>query len=174
MVRHHLLLSAAGLLVLAGCGNVPVESGKVEPLTTEERRDASAGKIFGDDFLTFAPGRDRGGSGGGGAGIGVNGFLWRASLDALSFMPLASADPFGGVIITDWYSPPESPLERFKITLFILGTELRSDGIRASVFKQIRADDGTWTDAAVEDGTAIQLEDAILTGARQRRIASAQ
>ncbi len=174
MRSQHIILSAVGLLVLAACGNVPFESGKVEPLTTEERRDAAGGKIFGNDFLTFTPGRDRGGSSGGGAGIGVNGFLWRASLDALSFMPLASADPFGGVIITDWYSPPESPLERFKITLFILGTELRSDGIRASVFKQVRADDGTWTDAAVEDGTAVQLEDAILTGARQRRIASAQ
>ena len=175
MRSHHLILSAVGLLVLASCGDVPFESGKVEPLTTEERRNRSGGKIFGDDFLTFAPGRDKGGNtGGSGAGIGVNSFLWRASLDALSFMPLASADPFGGVIISDWYSPPETPFERFKITLFILGTELRSDGIRASVFKQVRADDGSWSDAAVEEGTAVRLEDAILTGARQRRIASAQ
>jgi hypothetical protein len=43
---------------------------------------------------------------GGGAGLSVNAYLWRAALDTLSFMPLASADPFGGTIITDWYSPP--------------------------------------------------------------------
>ena len=138
MRTQHIIVSTIVLLILAACANVPIESGKVEPVTTEERRDRSGGKLFGEDFLTFSPGRSRGGEGGGGSGIGVNGFLWRASLDAVSFMPLASADPFGGVIISDWYSPPESPDERFKITVFILGTELRSDGIRASVFKQIR------------------------------------
>src|SRR5262249_10226610 len=65
---------------------------------------------------------------GGGGGIGVNSFLWRASLDTVAFMPLASADPFGGVIITDWYTPPQSPNERFKINVFILGRTLRADG----------------------------------------------
>ncbi len=172
---QHIIASTIVLLILAACANVPIESGKVEPITTEERRNRSGGKLFGEEFLTFSPGRDRGAEsgGGGGSGIGVNGFLWRASLDAVSFMPLASADPFGGVIISDWYSPPESPDERFKITVFILGTELRSDGIRASVFKQVRGGDGGWNDASVDEGTAIRLEDAILTGARQRRIASA-
>lgn len=173
MLIQRLIFLVASLLLLASCANVAVEPVRDEPLTPEETRDRSGGKIFGEDFLTFAPGRSPRGEGGGGTGIGVNGFLWRASLDALSFMPLASADPFGGVIISDWYSPPESPNERFKITVFILGTELRSDGIRASVFKQVRGGDG-WNDAVVDDGTAVRLEDAILTGARQRRIASAQ
>ncbi|MFH1805692.1 MAG: DUF3576 domain-containing protein [Pseudomonadota bacterium] len=110
---------------------------------------------------------------GGGSGIGVNSFLWRASLDTLSFMPLSSADPFGGVIITDWYSPAETPNERFKITTYILGTALRSDGVRVSVFRQVRAGSDQWADAVVEPGTATAMEDSILTRARQLRIDTA-
>ena len=121
--------------------------------------------IGGDDEV--APGT-------GGGGIGVNSYLWRASLDTISFMPLASADPFGGVIITDWYSPPQSQNERFKINLFILGRDLRADGLRASVFRQERINEGEWVDATVGNQTPIDLENAILTRARQLRIASLQ
>ena len=109
-----------------------------------------------------------------GGGIGVNSYLWRASLDSISFMPLSSADPFGGVIITDWYSPPESPNERFKLNIYILGRQLRADGVKAAVFRQRREDNGDWMDAAVEPKTAIELENAILTRARQMRINTAQ
>jgi hypothetical protein len=92
----------------------------------------------------------------------------------MSFMPLVSADPFGGVIITDWYAPPESPGERFKITVYILGRDLRADGIRTSVFRQLRDESGNWIDATVEKRTQIELEDAILTRARQLRVAGLQ
>jgi hypothetical protein len=110
----------------------------------------------------------------GGGGIGVNSFLWRASLDSISFMPVASADPFGGVIITDWYSPPETPDERFKLNIYILGRQLRADGIKAAVFRQRRDPGGAWIDAAVEPKTSTELENAILTRARQMRIDTAQ
>jgi hypothetical protein len=106
----------------------------------------------------------------GGGGIGVNSFLWRASLDTVAFMPLVSADPFGGVIITDWYSPPSSPNERFKVNVFILGRTLRADGVRAAVFRQQMASAG-WVDAPVAATTATDLENAILVRARQLRIA---
>ena len=109
----------------------------------------------------------------GGSGIGVNSYLWRASLDTISFMPLASADPFGGVIITDWYTPAEAPEERLKVNIVILGRQLRADGVRASVFRQQRDGTGAWVDAAVAPETATELENAILTRARQLRIASA-
>jgi hypothetical protein len=99
--------------------------------------------------------------------------LWRASLDTISFMPLASADPFGGVIITDWYSPPDSPNERFKVNLYILSRELRADGIRASVFHQRRGTNGQWTDAPIDKATDTDLENAILTRARQIRLSTA-
>ncbi len=141
--------------------------------THEERNKTNYGKLFGDDALSFNFGADRESDNGQAAGIGVNGFLWRASLDTMSFLPLASADPFGGVIISDWYAPPESPDERFKITVYILGTQLRSDGIRAAVFRQEKQQDD-WLDAAVTQDTSVQLENAILTRARQLRVAALQ
>lgn len=113
-------------------------------------------------------------SGGGGApGVGVNSFLWHASLDTVSFMPLASADPFGGVIITDWFSPPQTPDERFKVNIFILNRELRADGVRCSVFRQTRDSKGTWVDAPVDKNTGTDLENAILARARQIRLSTA-
>ena len=108
---------------------------------------------------------------GGGHGVGVNAYLWRASLDTINFMPLVSADPFGGVIITDWYTPPETPNERLKVQVNILDRELRADGVRVSVFRQQINQGGGWVDAQVEPRTAIDIENAILTRARQLRIA---
>ena len=106
------------------------------------------------------------------ASIGVNGYLWRASLDTLAFMPLASADPYGGVILTDWYSNPDKPDERFKCTVYILDTRLRADGLNVTVFKQLRDASGAWVDAAAADQTATDIENAILTRARQLRLSN--
>ena len=103
--------------------------------------------------------------------LGVNSYLWHASLDTLAFMPLASADPFGGVIITDWYSAPEDTNERMKVTIYILDRRLRADGIKIAVFRQTHSADG-WVDAQVNPDTSIKLEDAILTRARELRLAS--
>lgn len=112
----------------------------------------------------------------GGAGapaqLGVNGYLWRATLDTLSFMPLASADPYGGVVITDWYVNPEKPDERFKATAYILDTRLRADGLNVTVFKQIGDGAGGWTDAPTTAQTETDIENAILTRARQLRLAN--
>ena len=114
-------------------------------------------------------------SGGGGTpeveGIGVNGYLWRASLDTINFMPLAEVDPFGGVIITDWYANPQMTTERFKLTVYILDTRLRADALAVSVFRQVREADGGWIDAETSEQTAYDIENAILTRARQLRIA---
>lgn len=106
-----------------------------------------------------------------GSGLGVNSFLWRASLDTLAFMPIASADPFGGVILTDWYTPPNAANERLKVNVYILDRQLRADGVRVSVFRQLRESGGQWKDAAVTGDTANQLEETILTRARQLRVA---
>ena len=105
----------------------------------------------------------------GGTQTGVNSFLWRAGLETISFMPLVSADATGGAIITDWYTPPETPNERFKVNVLITGKQLRADGLRAVVFKQNKRPDGVWVDASVDAGTARSLEDTILARARQLR-----
>jgi len=106
-------------------------------------------------------------------GIGVNAYLWRATLDTLSFMPLTSADPWGGVINYDWYSDPATPNERFKATVFILDTRLRADALNVSLVKQVRDAAGEWVAAAVDPQTETDLENAILTKARQFNLADA-
>ncbi len=110
-------------------------------------------------------------SGSGKITLGVNSYLWHASLDTLAFMPLASADPFGGVIITDWYSAPDDSNERMKVTVYILDRRLRADGLKIAVFRQTKSGD-VWVDAAVNPDMSVRLEDAILTRARELRLAS--
>ena len=105
-----------------------------------------------------------------GGGVGVNTFLWRAALDTLSFMPLVSADPFGGVIITDWHANSEASKEKFKIVAYIIGTELRVDGIQVSVFKKIKKENGEWVDMKNSKILQNKVEDAILTKARKFKI----
>jgi len=171
-MRIAVLAIAAATLAACGGGveterRYPQElpQGKRDPLGNQ---DPGVG-IFGEGgLLSFNFGGDQTGGGG---GIGVNAFLWRASLDTLAFAPLASADPFGGVIISDWYADPAVPDERFKMTVYILDARLRADGIKVSVFRQERAPEtGAWQDAAVAPGTAVQIENAILIRARQLRV----
>ena len=100
---------------------------------------------------------------------GVNAYLWRATLDTLSFLPLASADPYGGVVITDWYANPSKADERLKATVYILDTRLRADGISAAVFRETLVG-GAWVPASVSPDTNIALENAILAKARQLRL----
>lgn len=100
--------------------------------------------------------------------IGVNSYLWRASLDALSFMPLLQADSAGGVIITDWYANPGNANERMKVTVSILDRDLRADALRVAASRQV-AQGGTWVDAPVQAATVQKLEEVILTRARDLR-----
>ena len=100
--------------------------------------------------------------------IGVNSYLWRASLDALSFMPLLQTDSNGGVIVTDWYANPRNPGERMKVTVTILDQDLRADALRVAASRQV-AQNGTWVDAPVQAATVQRLEDIILTKARDLR-----
>jgi hypothetical protein len=157
-------------LGLAACGNARVDHNYPVEVPGSEGRyvpsdQLNRGGLFGDEGL-FGGGRRQDDQGG---GIGVNALLWRASLETISFMPITSADPFGGVIITDWFSPAETPSERFKLNVYILGRELRSDGVKATVFRQRRDAAGGWADAPTETATVSQVENAILTRARQIR-----
>lgn len=167
-------LSVLSLFILPACGSTAVEKEAKYPTGADRAATgddiyAKAPSVFGRDGLKLFGGKGDKDKGDGSSGIGVNSFLWRASLDTVSFMPLASADPFGGVILTDWYAPPESPNERLKLNVFILDRQLRSDAIQVKVFRQKRRN-GSWHDDTVSPETARKLEDAILTRARQMHV----
>jgi hypothetical protein len=177
-----ILVGGLVAFAIAGCGDPDAVSEKRSgPSGDRSRRDATSGlggrnqeegSLFGPGGL-FGSKADRAKADAPGTGVAVNAFLWRASLDTINFIPLVSADPFGGVIITDWYTPAESPNERMKVQVTILDRELRADGVRVSVFKQTQgAKGGTWVDAQVDQRTNTDIENAILTRARQLRIAS--
>jgi predicted small lipoprotein YifL len=100
--------------------------------------------------------------------IGVNSYLWRASLETLSFMPLTQADSAGGVIVTDWYANPDQPNERVKVSVSILDQDLRADALRVAASRQV-LQGGTWVEAPVQAATVQKLEDVILTKARDLR-----
>jgi hypothetical protein len=174
-VTHALRLFALFALFIMPLGLTACEGIKKEAkYPTGHDRQTTGGDIYGERETIWGKGQSIFSrskvSEEGGSGIGVNSHLWRAALDTLSFMPLASADPFGGTILTDWYTDPNTPDERLKVNAFILGRQLRSDGIRVRVFKQV-AHKGGWVDAEVAPDTARKLEDAILTRARQLRAA---
>lgn len=147
--------------------------GEAKYPTGADRTENDGNNIYEEAPSIFGPGGMLGSSKKPSAdenGVAVNGYLWRAALDTVSFMPLASADPFGGTIITDWYSDPATPDERTKLNVFILDRQLRSDAISVKVFRQVKSGGG-WKDASVAADTGRKLEDAILTRAREMRVA---
>lgn len=140
---------------------------------TEQNRGGAQGRLFSEQGLVLGVGKNAGGgSKDEGAALGVNAYLWRGALDTLSFMPLSSADPFGGVIITDWYEPAAASGERFKATAYILGRQLRADAIRVSIFRQVQQN-GQWVDAPVSAETVGEIENKVLARARELRAQTA-
>lgn len=165
-----LVAALAGLLCLGACG-----SGNVRPVAEDEYqdpryKDATQGRLFGDSGLVFGVGKGANSNGRAeeGTALGVNAYLWRGALDTLGFMPLASADPFGGVIITDWYQPPSGTAERFKATAYILGRQLRADAVRVNVFRQV-LQGSQWVDVSVSPITTSEIENKVLARARELR-----
>jgi len=161
--------AALSTLALSACGLYEEATDEPNILRGENLEDVDWTKqktIFGEGGLNFF-GSDTEQQGGG--ALGINSYLWRASLDTISFMPVNSADPFGGVIITDWHTPNEAPNERFKLNVYILDKALRADGIRVAVFRQVQDRLGNWKDAAIPGKTGTKIEDAILIRARQLR-----
>jgi predicted small lipoprotein YifL len=100
--------------------------------------------------------------------IGVNSYLWRATLDTVGFMPLLQTDSNGGVILTDWYANPNAPGERMKLTVSILDKELRADALQVGASRQV-LQGGQWIDQPVQAATTQKIEEIILTRARDLR-----
>ncbi len=177
-MKSALLAFVAALPLLAACGGENqrlVGNDEYGDWRQGRARNRPQGASAG--IVVFGVDKDReareAAASGGGSGLSVNAYLWRATLDTLSFMPLTTADPWGGTVLTDWYTAPETPNERFKATVYILDTRLRADGLNVVVFKQVRDAAGNWVDSAVSSQTETDIENAILTRARQLRLATA-
>jgi hypothetical protein len=159
-------------LSLTGCGGLKPEAkyptGLDRAITGGDNIYGKPESVLGDGGLLGDQSKSDNGKGEN--GVQVNSYLWRAALDTISFMPLASADPFGGTIITDWYADPKMKGERTKLNVFILGRELKASNLRVKAFRQTAAG-GAWKEATVSATTERALEDAILTRARQIRVA---
>jgi Domain of unknown function (DUF3576) len=165
-------------LALGGCADTQSTMPEFTVFAPREQRQRDrAGTFTGRDGITIfgtgnsAASQQAAAAAGGSGGIGVNAYLWRGALETINFMPLASADPFGGLIITDWYQPAGLPDERLKVHVLILDRALRADGVKVSVFRQLRDPRGDWLDEPVDPKTVAELEDKILTKARELRVA---
>ncbi len=163
------ILLAGLAMALAGCS---VFSGSDNPMQAASPvASSSASGNNAPWYWPFGGGDSDDASTPGMAQLGVNSYLWRATLDTLNFMPLASADPVGGIIISDWYAAPEKPDERVKVDVYILDKRLRADALRVTVFRQVRNAAG-WADASVNPDTGVKLENAILSRARELRLST--
>lgn len=171
-MRHASLafIMTLSLAILAGCADTKTEA------SYPTRRAGDEDAIYGERVGLFGKGglglfNDKKNTDNA-AGITVNAYLWRAALDTVSFMPIANADPFGGTIITDWYEAPEAKGERIKANVLIMSRALRTDALKVTLFRQVKAKNGQWADAAIAPKTVSQFEEAILTRARTMRVAA--
>lgn len=181
-MRLSVLLFAGVCTALTGCGGADLSPQEDELSESAlgrapKLKRRSQDSVFGEGGLSFGSGGSESGLGSlfGGeepqGGIPVNRYLWQASLDTLSFLPLASTDPFTGVIATEWGATPDAPGERFKVTAYMIDGRLSASSLRVAVFREVRTDEGVWLPATVDPGTPRRIEDAILTRARQIRLA---
>ena len=136
--RNPLISGLAMAFLLSGCG---IFSGG---------KDKSSQIVVEEDMTTA---------------IGVNGYLWKATLDSLASLPISQADSGGGIIITDWFIDPNVPTERLKVTVTISDRRLRADALDVLVYRQVLGE-GIWVNASVQEGTEKKIEDTILTRAR--------
>lgn len=178
-----LLLALSAVMFLSACEGLEIEEDVIDPTTLGDEHEQDArdrakyGTVHGEDqgfvitdLLKKTDNRELSAPGAARSGGGVNRDLWRAAIDTVSFMPLASVDPATGVILTDWYSPSETPGERFKLSVFVTSAQLRADAVNVAIAKQ-QKNGQDWNDIPVEDGTARGFEDRIIERARELRIA---
>ncbi len=172
--KHYIILLGA-IFMLSAC-NVQRTTFE-DTLTKKDKEKYGIGqtKIGQNEKALFAGDKDKAGRDNtsilAGGDLQINRYLWTASLDVASFLPLSQIDAVGGVILTDWHALPEKPNERYKANIIITGTALRADALNISLFKQ-RNNGGNWQDTAIADETTQQFKDSILTRAREIRFFS--
>ncbi len=169
--RFKALLTLALLLAATSCSLFPkADSDTAYPQDPEDVRKEKRGKVTGDEGLLNIGGVSDKDKEAGKNPLGVNSFLWRATLDTLSFLPITSADPFGGTILTDWYEDTDAPGERYKVNVLILDRQLRADSLKITTFRQKKDAKGNWADAPTDSKLGRKLEDTVLTRARELRV----
>lgn len=152
------IVGVVGLtLALSGCGGGGVDfSSEMDPETRRELEES--GLIAPEDsdsiFDLFSGGDDPN------VTVEVNRYLWQASLEILDFMPLEAADPFTGIIVFDYGTPPGGS-RPYRATVYVTDPALEARSLRVALQSQ---------SGAVDRQTARQVEDAILSRARQIRI----
>jgi len=157
-----LSLSLGAALLLSSCSGLkttPVEQ-------PEEPVSIFTGKPGGMKLSDFGSNDASSGD-----SLPVNALLWRAALDIASFVPLDDVDTFGGSIVTEWHQSADNPDQRLKLTIFIIGLELRSDAVKVQTYTQKKLGND-WVDSGRDETLARKLEDLILTRARELRAAS--
>ncbi len=167
--RHFLYLALSAMLMGCAADNDKADSAHKLAGKTGVERDTTrhADKLFGEPIFTLNKKKIEEE-----IGIGVNSYLWRASLDTFSFMPFQNVEPFSGVITTDWHSPPGEPNQRMKINAVILDRQLRADGIKIALFHQTYDAKKGWVAVPVAPETVEELVQTVLTRARQLKIQS--
>lgn len=160
MLKKLSILTLAALIT--SCSGMPKGEGDF-PKSRDQQEEERIGKITGEDGITVIGGKKKNAAT---DGINVNSYLWRATLDTVAQMPIISADPFGGTILTDWYVENEKSQERFKLNVFVIGAELRADAIKVSAFKQKKVR-GAWGETLNAPELSQAIEDKILLKARE-------
>jgi hypothetical protein len=151
-------------------GGDDTAKGRKLQMEVAENKIASGGGLFGkkggidllnDDKQTASIGM----------GMPINPYLWKASLETINFMPLSSADPFAGLIITDWYSQNNTN-ERCKINIFIRGVELKTSNLKVNSFCQTLSDTNNWVSNEPDIKVNAQIENAILNKAKKLKLST--
>ncbi len=140
-------------------------------LSDAENRLITGGGLFGKKASINLLGNNSDNNNAGVIGMPINPFLWKASIETINFMPLASTDPFAGTIITDWYTAENNLGERCKLNIFINGADLKTDNLKVSSFCQLLKNN-QWVNSPSNSGDNIRLENAILNKAKKLKLTS--
>lgn len=157
-------------VVISGCsGDSRLQTSKAgAPLDRSDQQKLSFGSLLDDGGWTLFGGNKKGTASS--ESPTANPYLWRAGLESLRFLPLASADVRGGVVVSDWYTFPDRPGERFKISLFVKSSELRAEALEVTVHRQKGIQGAIIRDYAKSK----EIEDIVVQRARSMYIESKQ
>ena len=140
-------------------------------MSDAENRLMTGGGLLGKNGNLLSFGNEEGEQTAGAVVMPVNPYLWKASIETINFMPLSSTDPFGGSIITDWYTSENNIDERCKLNIFISGKELKTENLKVSSFCQAYKKN-KWVNLSPNQKNNIKLENAILNKAKKLKLKS--